>query len=325
MAAELDAATLTVLSATDETPIVPEVIDTAAALTAATGTDYSESGKFVRLNGVTTAAWASNKSVLTLDTATITAYAGYSGGHDALGENRTQIATAMAALATSGDTFDIMGVLYSANADGVWNLGFPTVNYIVAGEPEPEALVLPNGETFVIFNSAQDLVVAPVPTNEDGWYGYAYPSVPNWNGDDAVALVKNENVIDLIGIIGVDPGSEWTGTGANAVAGSTKDKTLVRADSVVAPNATFTWNEWNVFDNQVSTLGAHTMTGTASDLIISEYTEGATGSNKYLEIYNGTGAEVDLTGYAVSLYSNGAAAATQILDLSTMIHVVIPA
>jgi hypothetical protein len=138
MAAELDAATLTVLSATDETPIVPEVIDTAAALTAAMGTDYSESGKFVRLNGVTTAAWASNKSVLTLDTATITAYAGYSGGHDALSENRTQIATAMAALATSGDTFDIMGVLYSATSEGVWNLGFPTVNYIIAEEPEPE-------------------------------------------------------------------------------------------------------------------------------------------------------------------------------------------
>lgn len=138
LAPELDAASVTLVSATDPTPIVPEVIDTDVALTAAMGTDYTVSGKFVRLNGVTTGAWASNKSTLTLGTATVGAYAGFSAGHEALGENRTEIGTLMAALATSGDAFDIMGVLYSSNATGVWNLGFPTVNYIVAEEPEPQ-------------------------------------------------------------------------------------------------------------------------------------------------------------------------------------------
>ena len=44
--------------------------------------------------------------------------------------------------------------------------------------------------------------------------------------------------------------------------------------------------------------------GQMSDLIISEYGEG-TGNNKYIEIYNGTGANVDLSGYEIWRVSNG--------------------
>ncbi len=43
----------------------------------------------------------------------------------------------------------------------------------------------------------------------------------------------------------------------------------------------------------------------ASDLFISEYIEGATGSNKALEIFNGTGSDVDLSIYSVKLGANG--------------------
>ena len=43
----------------------------------------------------------------------------------------------------------------------------------------------------------------------------------------------------------------------------------------------------------------------ANDLFFSEYVEGSS-NNKYLEIFNGTGATVDLTNYQVILYSNGA-------------------
>ncbi len=44
---------------------------------------------------------------------------------------------------------------------------------------------------------------------------------------------------------------------------------------------------------------------TASDLIISEYFEGVSGNNKAIEIYNGTGAAVDLSNYRVWQISNG--------------------
>ena len=41
-----------------------------------------------------------------------------------------------------------------------------------------------------------------------------------------------------------------------------------------------------------------------TDLFLSEYAEGSS-NNKYIEIYNGTGADVDLSGYSLSSCSNG--------------------
>lgn len=52
-----------------------------------------------------------------------------------------------------------------------------------------------------------------------------------------------------------------------------------------------------------------------TELFFSEYIEGG-GNNKALEIYNETGASVDLSTYSVRLFSNGAAAATATLTLS---------
>ena len=49
-----------------------------------------------------------------------------------------------------------------------------------------------------------------------------------FNGNDAVALVKGTEIVDVIGQIGVDPGSQW-GTGL----ASTMDNTLRRNASIV--------------------------------------------------------------------------------------------
>ena len=54
---------------------------------------------------------------------------------------------------------------------------------------------------------------------------------------------------------------------------------------------------------------------TAEDLIISEYIEGSS-FNKAIEIYNGTGVDVDLSAYTLELYSNGASAAGTTLKLA---------
>jgi|ADGO01.1.fsa_nt_gi Predicted extracellular nuclease len=66
-------------------------------------------------------------------------------------------------------------------------------------------------------------------------------------------------------------------------------------------------------------IGAATpVRAAAVDLFFSEYIEG-TSFNKALEIYNGTGASVDLSLYTVELYSNGAAAPSQSVTLSGML------
>ncbi|WHI52074.1 ExeM/NucH family extracellular endonuclease [Microbulbifer sp. MLAF003] len=53
----------------------------------------------------------------------------------------------------------------------------------------------------------------------------------------------------------------------------------------------------------------------ANDLIISEYIEGS-GNNKALEIYNGTGAAVDLGNYSIQLFFNGSDSAAVNITLS---------
>src|SRR3989338_373179 len=53
----------------------------------------------------------------------------------------------------------------------------------------------------------------------------------------------------------------------------------------------------------------------ATDLIISEYVEGS-GSNKYIEIYNGSMGSINLADYQLQLYANGAASPTSNVTLS---------
>ncbi len=88
-----------------------------------------------------------------------------------------------------------------------------------------------------------------------------------FNGDDAVALLKDGSVIDVIGQIGVDPGSSWpVGT-----SGSTADQTLVRKSSIYSPNPTNLSSfgttddncEWDIYpQGNYSYLGSHTFDGT---------------------------------------------------------------
>ena len=55
--------------------------------------------------------------------------------------------------------------------------------------------------------------------------------------------------------------------------------------------------------------------GSASELFISEYVEGDS-YNKYLELYNGTGAPIDLSAYDVQIYYNGGTSAGATIALS---------
>lgn len=53
-----------------------------------------------------------------------------------------------------------------------------------------------------------------------------------------------------------------------------------------------------------------------TDLLISEYGEGSGGNKKYIEIYNGTGSDVDLSNYSLWRTSNGGSWLATTLDLS---------
>jgi len=78
-----------------------------------------------------------------------------------------------------------------------------------------------DGDVFVLAQaSAGPTILAQADqTNGSGWF----------NGDDAVVLRKGTTVIDVIGQIGFDPGTEW-GTGVT----STADNTLRRKGTIEA-------------------------------------------------------------------------------------------
>ena len=67
----------------------------------------------------------------------------------------------------------------------------------------------------------------------------------------------------------------------------------------------------------VTACGAGTARGTPADVFFSEYIEGSS-NNKALEIYNGTGATVDLVAgdYTVQMYFNGSTSAGLTIPLT---------
>ena len=118
----------------------------------------------------------------------------------------------------------------------------------IASGSETLTGTLANNEVFVTSNSASNATILAQTDVTNN-------SAINFNGDDAIGLYNNGVLIDLIGIIGTDPGTAFTGTAANG-AGSTLDRTLVRAPIVSGPNATFAWPEWNCYaTDTVSYLG----------------------------------------------------------------------
>jgi len=81
----------------------------------------------------------------------------------------------------------------------------------------------------------------------------------SFNGDDAVLLVNATDTVDVIGVIGTDPGSAWTGANGS----TTQNQTLVRMASVqigVGPDSTnfnpsFEW--MNLPQDDFSNIGFH--------------------------------------------------------------------
>lgn len=139
-----------------------------------------------------------------------------------------------------------------------------------------------DGDVFVVAQaSANATILAQADlTNSSGWF----------NGDDAVVLRKGETILDVIGQIGYDPGTEW-GSGLT----STADNTLRRKNTVCAgdPDGGDVFdpsNEWDGYANDTfDGLGSHSATCDFGPLEpkINEFVANHVGTdtNEYIEIY----------------------------------------
>jgi len=123
------------------------------------------------------------------------------------------------------------------------------------GAPSPSRTIvlegtLAAGDVYVVANPGAGASIAAEADLASGG--------ATWNGNDAVALVKDGAYLDVIGQVGVDPGSEWGGGAA-----STADATLRRQPAVCAgdPDGTDPFDpstEWDGFaPYTASRLGSH--------------------------------------------------------------------
>jgi predicted extracellular nuclease/endonuclease I len=192
--------------------------------------------------------------------------------------------------------------------------------------------MLAAGASYVVYNESADAEFQ-FPNN-----GIA-SSLTFFNGDDAIVLSYNGEVVDSFGRVGEDPGSEWTDP--NDPNWSTKEKTLRRKDSVTTGDTIVddefpgSDNQWLAFDqNTADGLGCRgevacsggggeptDPTPAANTIVITEYVEGSS-NNKAVEISNLGTEAVDMGAmkYAIVLFGNGGTEPGNRLDLTGMLE-----
>ena len=145
---------------------------------------------------------------------------------------------------------------------------WPLSGSIAAGE----AIAVGNGQLDSLWVSTYwSVPVDPVFYNACGIHGSGlYPTPFYFNGDDAMTLEKEGNIIDIFGKVGEDPGAAWTDdvmagyTDANGGTWWTKRQTLVRKHTIkqgitqnpILFNPTLEWD--SLPDATYTEMGWHT-------------------------------------------------------------------
>jgi photosystem II stability/assembly factor-like uncharacterized protein len=122
---------------------------------------------------------------------------------------------------------------------------------------------LANNDVYIIANasaSAAILALADVTS-----------TVTYYNGNDALGLFQGTNLIDMLGVVGTNPGVAWPVAG---VANAMLDHTLIRKPTVISPTTDWTASAGtNLDDSQwlvhpidyIADLGVHTFTPAAGN------------------------------------------------------------
>lgn len=146
-----------------------------------------------------------------------------------------------------GSSFNKAIEIYNGTGDTV-DLGAYSVELYSNGAPSASQRLalsgmLESGEVLVLAHGSADQAILDQADIVNG-------AIVNFNGDDAFALKKEGELIDVLGEIGLR-----TNYG--------QDVTLVRQSAVTAPSVTYNEAEWDTYAiNTFAYLGNHTMDGT---------------------------------------------------------------
>ncbi len=126
-----------------------------------------------------------------------------------------------------------------------------------------DGVIYPN-DVFVFSTGREDLT--GIINNSDQQDVSGNFTILRANGDDGIGLFRGTDTLDVIGVLGVDPGTSWTVNGTNGVNGSTLNHTLVRDSSVQSgeTNWTIGATQWQLYtQDDDSYIGSHYMTACA--------------------------------------------------------------
>jgi len=144
---------------------------------------------------------------------------------------------------------------------------------------------VPPGEVYIVSDPRAHRAIRTIADLTHGWLAF--------NGDDAVGLAQNGTVVDQIGFIGSDPGSEW-GTGLR----STKDNTLRRlpdSTGTFSRSTAFSLSNWSGHaQDDFTHLGLTPNEPPLVELLLTKYEEGD-GQNQSLEITNIGSDDIDFS------------------------------
>jgi len=152
--------------------------------------------------------------------------------------------------------------IYNGTGSSI-NLSVYTLELYSNGATSPSQTMtlsgsLAEGDVVVLAHSSADPVILAQSDIQNS-------SVINFNGDDALVLRSGGSIVDVIGQIGYDPGSQW---GSGSI--STQDNTIRRISTVGAgdTNGSDAFDpaiEWDGFaQNTFDGLGSHFTTGCGS-------------------------------------------------------------
>ena len=180
-----------------------------------------------------------------------------------------------------------------------------------------------DGEEFTFpamaVTKGQFITIATETANFETFFGRSPDltngTAPNINGDDAVELFCNGEVVDVFGQIDVD----GTGTDWEYMDGWAYRKAGTFAGGNVFSISDWTFSGKNALDNVANNASAAkpapllSYTPPSGEIFISEYVEGSS-NNKALELYNPSINAVDLSAgnYAIYRFANGTSNGTKI-------------
>jgi len=130
----------------------------------------------------------------------------------------------------TNSTIDLSSYTIERYSNGATNNTGGGVTNLVGMLASGDAFVLTNGETDITstFGFCDPILVALGDMAEPNG---SYPTPMHMNGNDAMVLTKNGEVIDVIGKIGEDPGTAWSDDNGSWW---TANHTLIRKNTVMS-------------------------------------------------------------------------------------------